>query len=148
MNILSQASALNPGSDLWIVPDFPNSKWTQKLDWYLNFQMIRSTRHLTPELRNYTLFVQRETGLPSFESKTADWQPLMITSEAFLPNKWVVLVPGAEDFNSWVKEVSKIWANLQKPNLRIFLPTGQSASSIEKAWSKQHSFQDFTVVLD
>ncbi|MBC7371156.1 MAG: hypothetical protein H7326_06305, partial [Bdellovibrionaceae bacterium] len=98
MNILSQASALNPGSDLWIVPDFSNSKWTQKLDWYLNFQMIKASRHLAPELRNYTLYVQRETGLPSFDPSAAAPQALMITSEVYLPNKWVVMVPASENF--------------------------------------------------
>jgi len=148
MNILSQASAMNPGSSLWIVPDFSASKWTQKLDWYLNFQMIRSSRHLSPELRNFTVYVQRETGIDTFDNSPSKNQPLMILSEPFFPNNWVVMVPMADNFNQWVRNVSDIWENLKNPTLRIFLPTGQSASSFEKAWHKHHSFDDFTVVLD
>lgn len=148
MNILSQASALNPGSDLWIVPEFSKSNWTQKLDWYMNFQMIRSTRHSSAELRNYIVYVQRETGLTPIEPATTTSAPLMIVTEVYLPNKWVVMLPLSKDFDSWVRKVTEIWENLKNPSLRIFLPTGQNASSFEKAWLLQHSFQDFTVVLD
>jgi hypothetical protein len=148
MNVLSAASALNPGSDLWIVPDFDSSRWTPKLDWYLNFQIVRSTRHLTPELRNFTTYVQNETGLPSYQPPHRPIAPLMITSEAFFPNKWVVIIPVANDFRHWVSQISKVWEDLRSPALRIFLPTGQNAGSFNKEWQNHHSFEDFTLVLD
>jgi hypothetical protein len=148
MNVLSSASAFNPGSDLWIVPDSANCHWTQKLDWYLNFQIIKSQRHLSPEIRNFTKHIQKETGLETYDISLPKDAPLMITSEAFFPNKWVVIVQMTSNFALWVHEVSGIWGNLKQPSLRIFLPTGQNTGSFNKEWQKHHSFEDFTVVLD
>jgi len=148
MNVLSSANAYNPGSDLWIVPDASHCRWTPQLDWYLNFQMIKNQRHLSPEIRNFTRLVQRETGLEPCEISLPEEAPLMISSESFFPNKWVVMVPLAAPFPLWVQEVSKIWENLKHPSLRLFLPTGQSAGSFHGEWQKHHSFEDFTLVLD
>ncbi|WP_413288515.1 hypothetical protein [Bdellovibrio sp. HCB337] len=148
MNVLSLANAFNPGSDLWIVPDLQSCRWTQKLDWYLNFQIIKNQRHLSPDTRNFTKLIQRETGLETYELSVPKEAPLMITSEAFFPNKWVVVVPTSPNFGLWVREASAIWENLKHPSLRIFLPTGQNAGSFQKEWQKHHSFEDFTLVLD
>lgn len=148
MNVLSSASAFNPGSDLWMVPDSPHCRWTQKIDWYLNFQIIKNQRHLSPEIRNFTKLVLHETGLTTYEQVLPKSAPLMIVSEAFFPNKWVVVVPMTPHFSLWVQEISKIWENLKHPSFRIFLPTGQNAGSFHKEWQQYHSFEDFTVVLD
>lgn len=148
MNVLSSASAFNPGSDLWIVPDFASCHWAQKLDWYLNFQIVKSQRHLSPEIRNFTKLIQRDSGLEPYELSMPKDAPLMVTSDAFFPNKFVVVVPMTANFKIWVKEVSNIWENLKHPSLRIFLPTGQNAGSFNKEWQSHHSFEDFTVVLD
>jgi len=148
MNVLSLASAFNPGSDLWIVPDAESCRWTQKIDWYLNFQIINCQRHLSPETRNFTKYIQKEVGLDPYDVITPKNAPLMITSEGSFPNKWVVVVPMAATFDIWVREISNIWENLKHPSLRIFLPTGQNTGTFNQAWQKHHSFQDFTVVLD
>lgn len=148
MNVLSAASALNPGSDLWIIPDSAHGRWNQKIDWYLNFQIVKSQRHLTPETRNFIKLIQSETGLESHEPPILRNAPLMITSEAFFPNKWVVVIPMPVEFSRWVREASNIWENLRNPGLRVFLPTGQNAGSFNKEWQSLHSFEDFTVVLD
>ncbi|HEY8270297.1 MAG TPA: hypothetical protein VIG33_05370 [Pseudobdellovibrionaceae bacterium] len=148
MNVLSLASAFNPGSDLWIIPDPNNCRWTQKIDWYLNFQIVKSQRHLSPETRNFTKLIQKETGLEIYEHTLMKNAPLMMTSEAFFPNKWVIVVPLSANFSAWVREVSNIWENLKHPSLRVFLPTGQNARSFNQEWQNHHSFEDFTLVLD
>src|SRR5437868_1774620 len=148
MNVLSLASAFNPGSDLWIVPDSPHCRWTQKLDWYLNFQIVKNQRHLSPEIRNFTKLIQKDTGLETYEHTVVKNAPLMITSEAFFPNKWVVVVPMTGNFSAWVREASNIWENLKNPSLRVFLPTGLNAGSFNKEWQNHHSVEDFTLVLD
>lgn len=148
MNVLSLASAFNPGSDLWIAPDSDHSRWTQKLDWYLNFQIIKNQRHLSPETRNFTKLIQKETGLEAYDHTIAKNAPLMMTSETCFPNKWVIVVPMTANFSNWVREVSNIWENLKHPSLRVFLPTGQNAGFFNKEWQNHHSFEDFTLVLD
>ncbi|WII71215.1 hypothetical protein QJS83_12165 [Bdellovibrio sp. 22V] len=148
MSVLSQASALNPGSDLWIVPDLDKSQWTAKLDWYLNFQICKSTRHLSPSLPNYLRTVLAETEL---EKKSIDIKPsapLMIATHELLPNKWVVLLPWDGNLKQWTTQVFEIWQKLKEPSLRVFLPPGQSTGNLQLAWQTHHTFEDFTVVLD
>jgi hypothetical protein len=101
-----------------------------------------------PEVRNFTLFVQKETGLEGFQPPLPRAVPLMIDSQAFFPNKWVVVVPVDNKFKHWVNAISVVWENLKNPSLRIFLPTGQSASSFLEEWKNHHTFEDFTLVLD
>lgn len=148
VSVLSQASALNPGSDLWILPALNESLWTTKLDWYLNFQVCKASRHQSPRVASYVTDVLRETELGSFPVQRDSKAPLMIASEGLLPNKWVVLVPLQDNLQDWTAEIFKIWQNLKNPTLRVFLPPGQSAGHFQNFWQKQSDFQEFTVVLD
>ena len=148
MSVLSQASAFNPGSDLWIVPHLEKSQWTARLDWYLNFQICKSSRHKHAQTDAVVNEVLKETGLEKFYRPVSAQAPLMIASEQLLPNKWVVVLPWAEDMSSWSKEVFQIWNGLKEPTLRIFLPPGQSAGNFQQSWVRNSSFEEFTVVLD
>lgn len=148
LSVLSQASALNPGSDLWIVPDLERSRWTAKLDWYLNFQICKSSRHQTAALPEYVKTVLSETEQTTASVTLSVASSLMIASPELLPNKWVLVVPWTEDMTEWTAEIFKIWNGLQKPSVRVFLPPGQSAGSLQQHWQKHHTVEDFTVVLD
>lgn len=146
-SVLSQASAFNPGSDLWIVPDLEKSQWTAKLDWHLNFQICKSTRHLPKELPAYLKEVIQQTEL-SLSTPEVDKDPLMISSSSLLPNKWVVIIPWQNDLNLWCEKLFKVWKDLNQPSLRIFLPPGQSAGLLQGALPDHGGPEDFTVVLD
>ncbi|MGZ3774010.1 MAG: hypothetical protein ACXVCY_16215 [Pseudobdellovibrionaceae bacterium] len=148
LSVLSQASAFNPGSDLWIMPDLEKSNWTAKLDWYLNFQICKSSRHVSLKLSSFVTSVLNETGLEEKQAPKTQQDPLMIASERLLPNKWVVIIPWNNDASSWAKQSFEVWQKLKEPSLRIFLPPGQRTGSLESAWHNNESFQDFTVVLD
>lgn len=147
-SVLSQASALNPGSDLWIVPDFANSQWTAKLDWYLNFQICRASRHQSSPIPDYLNYVLEETELKKPAIPVEDQAPLMIATQQLLPNKWVVLIPWNGNLGEWVQQAFKVWQNLQQPSIRLFLPPGQSSGSLQHAWQAYSNWQDLTVVLD
>lgn len=146
-SLISQASALNPGADLWIVPDLNHSKWTSKIDWYLNFQIVKATRRESPRISPFLNEVLENTGLsvPNFKTELA---PLLIQSQSLLPNKWVLVVDYTNDMQSWVTQIAKVWEDLQRPSLRIFLPSGQSASPLSESWFESLDFQEVTVVLD
>lgn len=148
ISVLSQASALNPGSDLWIVPDLEKSQWTAKLDWYLNFQICKASRHHTHSLPAYLKEVLVETELEKKSLRTKDTAPLMIASSELLPNKWVVILPWQGDLSAWTSQVFEIWQKLKEPTMRVFLPPGQSTGNLQLAWKTHHEVQDFTVVLD
>lgn len=148
LSVLSQASALNPGSDLWIVPDLEKSQWTAKLDWYLNFQICKASRHVSAEIPSFVTEVVNETGLQKPVVPQAKVDALMIASGNLLPNKWVVVLPWNEDLSLWTSHIFEIWKKLQEPTLRVFLPPGQSTGSLQVVWQTHHTFEEFTVVLD
>lgn len=148
LSVLSQASAFNPGSDLWVVPDLEKSQWAARLDWYLNFQICKSSRHKTAQSPLFINDVIKEAELETFYRPVSIQAPLMIASERLLPNKWVVVLPWADDMSSWGKSVYDMWLGLKEPSLRVFLPPGQSTGNFQQAWVRHHSFQEFTVVLD
>lgn len=148
MSVLSQASAFNPGSDLWIVPHLEKSQWTARLDWYLNFQICKASRHKTAQTPVFVNEVVKEAELEKFYRPVSQSAPLMIASEQLLPNKWVVVLPWANDMGAWGKEVFEIWKGLNNPALRVFLPPGQSAGTFQQSWVHHSASEEFTVVLD
>jgi hypothetical protein len=65
-----------------------------------------------------------------------------------VPARWVVVVPYAQDVKTWAEQVCQVWQGLSRPELRVFLPPGQSAGHFQNEWTKHNDFQGFTVVLD
>ena len=88
---LSDYQALSPGADLWILPTLEESFWTQKIDYYLNFQISKQT--------------SQETSV-------------LILANDRLPSKKNIIFKFDRD---WNKKAYNFWKNLQKPTLRIFL---------------------------
>lgn len=132
----TEEAALLPGAELWVVPTLDASPWTQKIDWYLNFQILRSTEHLAPEpppeLRD--VVAEWEHEVPAIEvSKAA---PLMVASSELLPNHAVVVVPPAGSPAAWVESVHKVWTKLDRPSLRVFLPEALGAQDFASSWPK------------
>ena len=146
--VLSLANAYNPGSDLWIFPELENSNWTQKVDWYINFQIIKNSQKKSLPLSEEIQNVLDKTGLDLKKIISARPQPLMISTSTWLPNKWLVVVAGSKQFSPWTQQVFQTWKQLKKPTLRIFLPTGQNASSFLEHWRELSSDQEMTLVID
>lgn len=148
VSVLSQASALNPGSDLWIVPDLEKSQWTARLDWYLNFQVCKSARHQTQKLPGFINEVLDETEISKISVQSNSTAPLMIPSEKLLPNKWVVILPWQGDLNTWTAKALEIWRSLKQPSIRVFLPPGQSTGNLQSVFQSENGLSDLTLVLD
>lgn len=147
-NVLSLANAYNPGSDLWIFPELENSDWAQKVDWYINFQIIKNSQRKALPLSDEIQSVLSNTGLDLKKIVSVRPQSLMISTSTWLPNKWLVVVDGSDQLANWTQSVFQTWNRLKKPTLRVFLPTGQNASSFLDHWRELSSFQDMTLVLD
>jgi len=149
ISVLSPANAYNPGSDLWIFPELEESQWTQKVDWYLNFQIQknsqRSSLSISDDIRS-TLNAC-EISVPDFTT-TAESSALMISSHLQLPNKWIVVTPGSKNFRAWVKNLYQLWMKLKEPSLRVFLPTGVLANAFVESWNLLSTSEELTLVLD
>lgn len=148
MQILSAASSLNPGQDLWVIAEPSRSRWPLQLDWYLNFQLDRAEQHSSasrPEGLT-SLLKEVEWNLP--EASVSPESTLLVSSEGHLPARWLAQVNGSEGLEEWVKSIHKLWAGLGKPSFRVFLPAGVESAAFGKVWKKQSTFEDFSVVLD
>lgn len=148
IGVLSQASALNQGAQLWVVPGSENSRWTMKIDWYLNFQISKASRHQAPPSPLYLQKVAAETGLEKTSFVTASQSPLLIPCHDLLPCRWTAMVPLHKNYTEWVLQIEKLWESLERPSFRVFLPAGQNAGGFNELWQNENKFEDFTVVLD
>lgn len=149
MQVLSVASSLNPGHDLWILTEPSLSKWPLRLDWYMNFQIHRSSHH-----ESY----RRSEALESL-LKSIDWdlphqplkenRPLLFGCEGHLPARWLSVIPGASGpLENWTESIHKVWQGLGEPNFKVFLPAGLQAPLFAEAWKRKSKFEDFSLVLD
>lgn len=159
---LSQASAYNPGHDLWVMSAPPASRWPHKMDWYLNFQFSRSIHHQSQTLPEQIKYVLHETELDqTLESTKVDFKKiasngLLIRTDHLLPNRWVLILDDTSDRDSdkmgaahhWIEKVHTHWEKMNRPSLRVFLPSTLTPGDFAKEWAKKDSFEEFTVVND
>lgn len=147
INLLSAASAYNPGADLWILPSQKQSRWFNRVDWYLNFQLIKATRHHSPKIALELQDLTVECELPAVKIGNPPHRQ-MVYSPSLLPNKWVVVVEEGQDFHHWINEIHQIWKNLNEPSLRVFLPPDKTLGDFNKHWLQHSKNEDITIVLD
>ena len=147
MTVLSHSSALNPGADLWVLPDHLNSQWTPKLDWYLNFQIIRDSRKPRTQISNALaeIIQQTEFDLPRIPFDTN--AGLLIPADKTLPARWV-FTQAFNNADDWALSIHKTWMSLGQPSLKIFLPTGLTAGQFSEHWQKVAVTGELSVVLD
>ncbi len=149
MILISSASAFNPGSNLWVLPESSQCKWTLRIDYYLNFIILKNKRLPTPRIPKELKDILEKTEVFSTTqnfSRNVD-SGLLIFSENALPSQWTFYQPiSSGDHKAWISKVYKTWQGLNSPSLRFFLPQGLTPSELESEWIKLTDFMDFTVV--
>lgn len=105
---LSPLHAFSRGSSLWII-QYLNTPLSFKIDWH-------------------TLFMARKPHAAS--------QPLLIECSLYLPCSHVCFIPfNIQQPSSWLEQARNSWIKLNKPSLRIFLPSpGINQEDIEQFW--------------
>ncbi len=132
---MDQIQAFSSGFPIWIIPDLEHSKWAQKLDWYLNFQLRRASLHQPKKISELNLEkiaswgVQLESLIKHTKNQEA---PLLIDSRRLLPNEVTVQIP-FQDVASWSKHCLKILKELKLESARIFLPLEVTEAQLTKA---------------
>lgn len=146
MKTLDSAEALSNGRITWIVADLEHSKWAQRIDWYLNFQITRSVPHrpasFAPELQE--IIEKWEFEAPAV--RLSPITPLMIASSELVPNHQTVVVPVKGVEADWVLACHRVWVGLGRPPLRLFLPEGFKPSSVSMRWPKADDGADVELV--
>ncbi len=149
VTLLSQASAFNPGADLWIIPSTTTqSSWHQRIDWYLNFKLTNSHRYSKSTISETLEEILEETELKSEipQLKTTLSSPVMICASQNLPCRWVIEVPTPSD--SWAQQCYVIWKQLNCPTLRVFLPQSILPGQFQEAWLQNSSVEEYSIVSD
>lgn len=145
---LSPNASYSPGADLWVLPELSLSKNAQKLDWYLNFQIQKSQQRQTLEISPKIQQILSKTGLSNHDFIESHSERLLIASEKLLPNRWVIVVTGANDFSKWVKDIYQSWKGLRQPQMRVFLPSGKTEREFRAAWQELDNFEEVAIVLE
>lgn len=144
---LSQANALNPGAELWIVPAIDDSHWTGQIDWLLNFQIGKAQRHTPASLPETLTHIVQETEL-KLTAITKSTNALMIAAVNHLPCRWVVVLPVNNNLEAWIEQVYQTWFGMNKASMRVFLPPNLSTATFQVCWKKHSDQDDLTLILD
>ena|GEM_PF-3277409 len=124
------------GSEFWVAADKAHSSWAHKLDWYINFLIAKVSQvkrqELSPELQ--TILSEEQIEAPKnihFEKPN-----LYLATRQFLPNQALMIIPYFENNIPWLEELERVWLDLGKPSLRVFLPKGMQKESFIEFASK------------
>lgn len=132
MEVLSAQSIWTPGADLWITAPPAQSKITQNMDWYMNFQITKSLSSQMPNIseRLQEILDRCELSNLSFQD---DENHILIAAQKFLPTQWLLISSFSEN---WAEQLVPKWQKLNRPKARIFLPDRSHLKSFESQWRK------------
>lgn len=131
---LSSTMAFSSGSDLWILPSPDVCFWARKIDWYLNFQLARAENHRPPQWTPGLIEILKEEGLEPPSTESWGEAPLLIASRHRLPTSQAVELPYNGRIKDWMEAAEKIWRDLGRPSLRLFLPQNVQINQAEAHW--------------
>lgn len=133
---LPASFAFTKGADLWVVSTPVHSQWNPAIDWYLYFQLKnnRTTRVQRLNTKRLTPYVKDVAPIKKLKWSSPNPLPVLVKSSSYLPNCWVLEL----DYHpEWVLKVYQIWALLNKPSIRFFVPKFLVVSSFIQEWAKQ-----------
>lgn len=130
---LAKAGAMGLGSELWVVPNPEASAWARKIDWYLNFQIAKAHQHRFPDLAPELIKVLQENEI-SWMKDFVQNQTLMVATQSRLPAQQVVRIPFLNDKTEWMNRARRVWEDLGRPRLRLFLPSEIGEAEVLQLW--------------
>lgn len=154
MNILNQSTALLPGSDLWVLPQYEESAWTGTIDWMMNFIILKNIRHQKQELQSEMndLINQTEFPVPRTELDQNQSNMLLILSDKLVPNRWVIHAPlHAKDdqkiVKSWIKQILISAKSLHALSVRVFIPKSIPQTDLMPLFDHELKYMKYAVEI-
>lgn len=126
------SEAWSGGSQIWLLPFIKSSRWTQKIDWYLNFQLTRALKYERKDLSPDFLKFISSLGLELDWKEDALAPVTMVLTQGQIPCEAVVMMPEKASNKLIIGQILKILEDLKGPRLRIF-----PAESSNEAWIKE-----------
>lgn len=121
--VLTQANSLSSGSTLWILPQPTASRWSAKIDWYLNGLITRSEQRQPQTLSPTLTKILKDEDLNAPLTPSNKHAPLLISSHPYLPNHKTLVVDYEGNVKDWINSFIEVWAKIQRPSIRVFLPS-------------------------
>ena len=135
---LESSEALKSGAALWVVPDALVSRWTKKLDWYLNFQIFRARRRPPIKTQDSVKSLVKDLDVLDVNvegpMKMSGQTPLLIAAQNQLPTEALVVVPWTKKTETWLAQVVKTAESLNLHPVRLFLPDTMDAEARKETW--------------
>lgn len=119
---------------LWVIPPPGKSAWFAKIDWYLNWQMIRGLAHESQRPSTELLRLAREHGLPEPILSSTTRTPLMIAARGRLGTDQCVVLEMSDSVADWLKLVHDLTVKLGSAKTRVYLPSGTSRAKAQELW--------------
>jgi hypothetical protein len=136
LHIQQRAQAFSSGANLWLLPEKDICQLTRKVDWHLGFKIEKAKHHhsqeLSPELQDR---LRTEGLIPDKFNTSSSEAPLMVVSHGNLPADLVVCIPKDKDLSAWITNCEKVWTELGRPKVRVFLPDGIQSEVFRKSWA-------------
>lgn len=143
VNVLAPTQAFTAGSDLWVTGEPEQSLWAQRIDWVLNFQILRASRHEKKPVSSEVREFAEKTGLRIPGSPSTAHAPLLVPADLNLPCRWVL---SPADWN--LENLFSVWQQLGEPSLRVFLPKSEDSDEFTRKWSQMTDNRDFQLVVE
>ncbi len=120
--------AFTKGADLWIISDPQHSFWSRLIDWYLGFKFHANRHQLSLKPLNHSPLSPSivEEEIPQLKT-----HPILLESSQRLPNLWTLETCYC---SQWVKSIYKIWSDLNRPRVRVFIPKPLTQTMFENQW--------------
>ena len=110
---VSSYKALSRGAGLWILPLEPENFWFKQINWRLRF-LICSPLENGPAAR-----------------------PLLLSVEGGLPVRRILCLPEEKIRDNWTVSCHRHWKRLEKPSLRVFLPSAMDGRAFTNRWPEK-----------
>jgi hypothetical protein len=140
--------ALAPGADIWLTFPNQNSRWTQKLDWYLNFALSKWEVHVPHRLAPELKAMLYDEELECDDLNLSRDVPLLIASHDTFPNAQFIVLPSTP--TCFVK-IPSLLGDLRAGSVRIFMPDTAEPAAFESKLLKldwQHSVWESDVRVE
>jgi hypothetical protein len=131
---LYSSASFSPGANLWVIPDLAQSYWSNKINWYLNFQISRLINHkkkTTP--KKLEKIIQDNKMEFQFHHQVPEQSPVLISPNHQLPCGQVLMLY-FESETQWINSIYKEWIHLKTPDTRIFLPKNLDEKTFRELW--------------
>lgn len=145
---LNNYHAYKPGSDIWFLPEKKLSLWAKNLNWYVNFLYSKAQKNTKRAVPDVLKNIIKEEDMNLSTDLTNNNQVLLLSSDAYLPNRALAFIRNVSDVEEWFDKILSTSEQLKTHSVRVFLPKGLAFNDVKKYSQKFPENMEVTIVED